>query len=569
MRPVDVLILGGGAAGCVLASRLSEQPGLSVLLVEGGKDVSEDHIDPDIRSNYPAKAYFNPAYTWPGQTAVLGKARARYEQARILGGGTSINGLIANRGSPWDYDEWASLGAAGWSWETVLPYFRKMERDLDFDGPYHGKDGPFAISRFPESDWTGFVRAVADHLKKRGYPDVPDQNGEWRDGVMRVSASINERRERVTCAVAYLPGAVRARPNLGIRTETLIRRIVFDGPRAVGAEVERAGVVETIAAREVILSCGAIYSPCVLMRSGVGPADRLQQLGIRVVAPLAGVGRNLIEHPVASVSCFLHPAARMTKLDRHHTQAHFRYSSGVAGCPPGDMKLAIIARSGWHAVGQRVGSLYLWVNKSYSQGRVDLRSPDPHVLPDIDFRMLSDERDRRRLREGFRFIAGVAASPDLDRVRSVIFPTNYSDRVRKVSRPGWKNQLQMDAFARLLDGAPALRRWLVDNVVTGGITLDKVLADDATLDAYLAQAVAGVWHPVGTCRMGRPDDAASVTGPSGRVKGLEALRVCDASVMPSIPCANTQVPTVMLAERMADLIKAERHARAEGAALPS
>ena len=564
----DFVILGGGAAGCVLASRLSEQPHVSVLLVEDGKDVSEDHIDPDIRSNYPAKAYFNPDYTWPGQTALFGandadkRLRGRYEQAHLLGGGTSINGMIANRGSPTDYDEWAAAGATGWTWKSALPYFRKLERDLDFGGELHGNDGPFAISRFPESDWSGFVRGVADLLKRRGYPAVADQNGEWREGVMPASISCDERRERVTCALAYLPKSVRARPNLRIFTRTFVRRIVFEGNCAVGAELERQGGVETVRAREVLLTCGSIYSPAVLMRSGVGPAAHLAELGIQVVAPLAGVGQNLLEHPVVSVACLLTPSGRFTNLQRHHTQAHLRFSSRVDGCPAGDMSLAIIARSGWHAVGQRVGSLYLWVNKAYSKGSVTLRSPDPHVLPEIDFRMLADPRDLQRLRDGFRFIADLAASPELDHVRTKIFPANYSDRVRKVSRPGWKNRLQMAAFASLLDALPAMRSWLIDNVVTSGVTIERILGDDATLDAYMKRSVVGVWHPVGTCKMGAPDDALAVTGPSGRVHGLRGLRVCDASIMPTIPCANTQVPTIMLAERIADLLKAEAHEHA-------
>lgn len=564
----DFVILGGGAAGCVLAARLSEQANISVLLAEIGKDITEDNVDLDIRANYPAKAYFNPDYTWPGQTALLGangstdnRVRARYEQARILGGGTSINGCIATRGAPSDYDEWASMGAAGWSWKTALPYFRKLERDLDFDGELHGKDGPFAISRFPVSDWSGFVRAVADSLQKRGYPAIADQNGEWRDGFMPTSVSVDEKQERVSCALVYLNRSVRARRNLTIMTRSFVRRIVFEGTRAVGAEIESGDATKMVRGREIVLTCGTIYSPAVLMRSGIGPGAQLQQLGIPVVAALAGVGQHVIEHPVASISCFLSPRGRLANLQRHHTQAQLRFSSHLEGCPAGDMCLAIIARSGWHAVGQRVGSLYLWVNKAYSEGSVTLRSPDPKVLPEIDFRMLSDPRDLKRLRDAFRFIAEIAASPELNGVRSKIFPSNYSDRVRKVSSPGRKNQMQMAVFAFLLDTLPGMRSWLIDNVVTSGVTMKDILADDQALDAYLKKAVAGVWHPVGSCRMGRVDDALAVTGPSGRVHGLGGLRVCDASVMPTIPRANTMVPTIMLAERMADLIKSE--ARAE------
>ena len=219
------------------------------------------------------------------------------------------------------------------------------------------------------------------------------------------------------------------------------------------------------------------------------------------------------------------------------------------------MCIAVLARSGWHALGQRVGSLYFFVNKAYSQGSVTLRSADPAEEPLVDFRMLSDHRDLERLRAAFRFVAEIAMAGELDGVRSTIFPTNYSDRVRKASRPGLRNAIQMRVLAGMLGGLPPLRSWLIDTLVTGGVTLADLLADDATLDAHLNKTVAGVWHPVGTCRMGT--DPLAVTTPQGRVHGVQGLRVCDASVMPSIPCANTNITTIMVAERMADLIKQE------------
>ena len=234
----DYVILGGGSSGCVLAARLSENPRASVLLVEAGKDVTAETAPADVLASYPGRAYFNPDFTWPGLTVLLGGAstndpdsrrRARYEQARILGGGSSINGLIANRGAPSDYDGWEELGATGWNFASVLPYFRKLERDLNFSGEYHGKDGPITIRRYPTEDWAGFVKIVADVLGKRGLPIVPDQNGKWEDGVMPVPTSIDENDRRVSCAMAYLTPAVRRRPNLTIRTETYVRRILFDG----------------------------------------------------------------------------------------------------------------------------------------------------------------------------------------------------------------------------------------------------------------------------------------------------------------------------------------------------
>ncbi len=562
----DYVILGGGSSGCALAARLSENPRATVLLIEAGKDVTAETAPADVLASYPGRAYFNPDFTWPGLTVLLGGAstndpenrkRARYEQARILGGGSSINGLIANRGAPTDYDGWEEMGATGWNFASVLPYFRKLERDLNFSGDYHGKDGPITIRRYPVEDWAGFVKTVADVLGKRGLPLVPDQNGKWQDGVMPVPTSIDEHDQRVSCAMAYLTPAVRRRPNLTIRTETYIRRILFEGTRAVGAEISRGGADATVHGREIILTCGAIHSPAVLMRSGVGAPDALGKHGVPVVAALAGVGRNLIEHPSVSVSCYLDRAGRLTNLDRHHTQAQVRFSSRLPGCPDGDMCLAVLARSGWHALGQRVGSLYFFVNKAYSQGSVTLRSADPGDEPLVDFRMLSDRRDLERMRNAFRFVAEIAAAPELDAIRTKIFPANYSDRMRKVSRPGLQNTLQMSVFAGILDTMPMLRSWLIDTLVTSGTTLADVLADDATLDAYLQKSVNGVWHPVGTCRMGRDGDPLAVTTPTGRVRGTQCLRVSDASVMPSIPCANTNISTIMVAERMADLIKQE------------
>ena len=296
------------------------------------------------------------------------------------------------------------------------------------------------------------------------------------------------------------------------------------------------------------------------MRSGVGAPDELAQHGIAVTAALPGVGRNLLEHPSVSISCYLARHGRLADQERHHTQVQARFSSGMAGIPAGDMCIALLARSSWHAMGRRVGSLYFFVNKSYSQGVVTLRSADPADEPLVDFRMLSDRRDLERMRNAFRFVAQIATAPELDGVRSHIFPTQYSDRVRRVSSPGLRNAIQMSLFAGLLDAAPALRGWLIDTMVTGGITLADVMKDDATLDAYLATAVTGVWHPVGTCRMGRDGDPLAVTTPSGRVRGVDNLRICDASVMPSIPCANTNISTIMVAERMADLIKEEAEA---------
>ena len=272
------------------------------------------------------------------------------------------------------------------------------------------------------------------------------------------------------------------------------------------------------------------------------------------MAPLPGVGRNLIEHPSVSISCYLGRAGRLANLERHHTQAQVRFSSRLDGCPPGDMCIAVLARSGWHALGQRVGSLYFFVNKAYSQGSVTLRSADPREEPLVDFRMLSDRRDLERLRAAFRFVAEIATAPRARRRALEDLPHQlFGSRAQASRGRACATRSRCSVLATMLGALPPLRGWLIDTLVTGGVTLADVLADDAALDAYLNKAVAGVWHPVGTCRMGT--DPLAVTTPQGRVRGVQGLRVCDASVMPSIPCANTNITTIMIAERMADLIK--------------
>ncbi len=565
-RETDVLVVGGGAAGCALAARLSEDAGRRVVLVEAGPDITEESMPAAIRSAYPSRAFFTREYFHPELFGLFGdapgvssrtRAEARYEQARVLGGGSTINGLVGNRGAPTDYDEWAAMGAEGWSWQDVLPYFRKLERDLNFDGDYHGKDGPMPVQRLPRDKTSGFVRQAFAVLTKRGYAELADQNAEWRDGVMPAAITVNEKGERATTATAYLTPAVRARPNLTLLTESEVTRLRFDGGAVTGAEIASGGARHSISARETILCCGAINTPALLMRNGIGPAEALGALGIPVVRDAPAVGRNLHEHPALGISCFVRPGYRHTLDDRHHTQAHLRFSSGLPGCPQGDMKMALLARSAWHAVGSQLATFYLWINKPYSEGMVSLKSADPDVPPGIDFRLLSDPRDLTRMRAAFRLIADIARDPGFDGVRHEVFPTIYSDRVRKVSRPTRWNALQTAALAALLDFAGFARGRLIRKLIAP-VDIDTLLADQQVLDDYLDRAVVGVWHPTGTCRMGRADDPAAVTDPTGRVYGVERLRICDASLMPSAVSANTNLPTIMIAERMADLIKEGR-----------
>jgi 5-(hydroxymethyl)furfural/furfural oxidase len=564
----DYIIVGGGSAGSVLSNRLSARGNNKVLVCEAGEDTPPGKVPEEILDSYPGTAYLNNRFLWSElkvRTEVVShnnpdapKPKLRkYEQARILGGGSSINGQMANRGAPTDFEEWETRGAKGWNWESVLPYFKKLETDLDFDNEWHGQDGPIPVRRVPEAHWPKHSTALNEAFDRANYKRLEDQNGFFEDGYFPITIS-NAEEQRVSASIGYLTTDVRQRDNLTISTNTQVTELLFEDLRCVGVKALVNGKPTEFKGREIILSSGAIHSPAHLLRAGIGPTGHLRDLGIPVRHASFGVGQRLMDHPSVALASFLKPAARVTNKDtRRHLFTGMRYSSSIGGAPPGDMFVVCTSKTSWHAVGEQIASFLIFVNKTFSEtGEVRLQSKHWADEPEVEFNLLSDRRDLDRIADGIRRLAPLYDDPAIKNVTTDPFPASYSDKVRQVGEINTKNKILTGIMARLLDGPGFLRRFLIKNLIMEGFTLDGVCNDEEEAEAFIRKAAVGVWHASCTCRMGAPDDPMAVTDPNGRVHGIAGLRVVDASIFPVVPCANTNLPTLMTAEKIADAILA-------------
>jgi choline dehydrogenase len=516
----DDIIVGAGSSGAVVAARLSEDPNRSVLLLEAGPDYRTIEETPhDLLRTMVSLAN----HDWGWTARATPQREIAYTRGKVTGGCSAVNLSVAIRGAPADFDEWAALGNDEWNFAKVLPFYRKLEHDADFGGDVHGKGGPIWIERSKRSNWHPTVSAFYDSCRAMGFSDSPDFNDPESTGVGPCARNVRDG-IRVSTAIGYLAPA-RHRLNLTIRGGCLAKRVVIENGRAVGVEIEAGTETQQVYGKRITLSAGAVTSPAILMRSGIGPRAELERHGIRPVVDAPGVGANLIDHPRVVMTADLSSDAVRLSEGTHHSRpsAMLRYTASGSN-EFNDMQLNLGPVIDWTMLSGFPGGpstppkllAFPALQRPRSRGRLTPRSSNPEEQPNIELNYLADPEDMRRMLDGMRLAWRILHQPAV--------------------AAGWHGPIRGE---------------------TGQVLNEATVTSDRALMDFIRKNCTTMYHPVGTVKMGPANDSMAVVDQYCRVRGVEGLRVVDASVMPNIVRANTNLTCIMIGERAVDWMSTE------------